>query len=70
MIVPIGSHTLAVPAIAAVATRRPHPEEVSGVVVTPPRESRVAVRVEVADGQRLVETEREVVRKAIELINN
>jgi hypothetical protein len=47
MIVPIGSHALALPAIAAVGTRRPQPEEVQGVIVTPPREGRVAVRVEV-----------------------
>jgi hypothetical protein len=47
MIVPIGSHTLAVPAIAAVGTRRPPPEEVQGVVIMPPRDGRVAVRVEI-----------------------
>jgi hypothetical protein len=52
MIVPIGSHSLAIPSIAAVEARRPQPEEVQGVVVTPPREGRVAVRVEVVtDGE-------------------
>jgi hypothetical protein len=51
MLVPI---SLAVPSIAAVGTRRPQPEEVRGIIVTPPREARVAVRVEVVteDEQR------------------
>lgn len=49
MIAPIGSHALFVPPVTAITARRPQPqpEEVQGVVVNPPRDSRVAVRVEV-----------------------
>lgn len=47
MIAPIGSHALIVPAVTALGPRRPQPEEVQGVVVHPPRDTRVAVRVEV-----------------------
>lgn len=47
MIGPVGSHALAIPGITAITPRRPQPEEVQGVVVNPPRDSRVAVRVEV-----------------------
>jgi hypothetical protein len=47
MIVPIGSSALAVPPVTAITTRRPARDQVQAVVVSPPRESRVAVRVEV-----------------------
>lgn len=47
MIAPIGSHALIVPAVTSLGPRRPQPEEVQGVVVNPPRDTRVAVRVEV-----------------------
>jgi hypothetical protein len=47
MIVPFGSQTSPITAIAAVGTRRPPPDEVQGVIVAPPRDSRVEVRVEV-----------------------
>lgn len=43
----IGSQALAVAPITALATRRPARDEVRAVVVHPPRESRVAVRLEV-----------------------
>ncbi len=52
MIVPIGSQTSPITALAAVGTRRPQPDEVQGVIVAPPRDSRVEVRVEVVtDGE-------------------
>jgi hypothetical protein len=47
MLVPIGLQTSPVTAIAGVGTRRPQPDEVQGVIVAPPRDSRVEVRVEV-----------------------
>lgn len=52
MLVPIGLQTSPTTAIAAVGTRRPQPDEVQGVIVAPPRDSRVEVRVEVVtDGE-------------------
>jgi hypothetical protein len=47
MIVPVSAQALAVAPVTALRTRRPAPSEVQGVVVNPPRDSRVAVRVEV-----------------------
>jgi hypothetical protein len=47
MIVSVGSLALTVPPLTALGARRPPPNEVQGVVVHPPRDSRVAVRVEV-----------------------
>jgi hypothetical protein len=47
MIASIGSHALTVPPVTALRRRQPSPDEVQGVVVNPPRNSRVAVRVEV-----------------------
>jgi hypothetical protein len=45
--VPISSLALAVPPVSVLNARRPSRDQVQGVVVNPPRESRVAVRVEV-----------------------
>jgi hypothetical protein len=47
MIVSVGSHALTVPPHTSFGTRRLPPDEVQGVIVNPPRDSRVAVRVEV-----------------------
>jgi hypothetical protein len=46
MIVSVGSHALTALPLKAFGTRRP-PEDVQAVIVNPPRESRVAVHVQV-----------------------
>lgn len=47
MIVPFGSQTSPITALAAVGARRSPPDAVQGVIVAPPRNSSVEVRVEV-----------------------